>query len=563
MPKRRTFEAPGPGSWELESAHLARPASTFGADAFVRAFPKGFAEGTARFGLLLSHMKPAIVNGFFYMQPAPFGAPEGATSPPPNAVLWLLSRLHPKMRARIAVCREAFENKLWREDLERWDSEIKPDAIAKHLAVQSVTPAKLSDAELAAYVKRCNGHLEDMICLHHRFTIGSSVATGDFLAHVIDWTGAKPGEIVELLRGSSPISKGVAADELDALAAAIRESGAARDLLASDAPGQVIVDGLVSMAGEVGARASAYLEIVRHRSVGYDVSDPTCGELPDVLVRGIRASVAGATARKDEGAARLSALRERVAPAHREHFDELLTEARHVNRLRDERGAYSDAWGTGLARRALLEAGRRLKAGGKIADRDYVTDLTHEEIADLLSGGAGPGDEALLDRVTWRTTMTTADAPPWLNEPPSPPPPAHLFPAPARRATRAIDAILTNLLKDSDRDSTKTTVRGLSVNSGSYDGTARVVNDTSEFTRIRQGDVLVARSTSPYFNVVLPLLGAIVTDRGGVLCHAAIVAREYGIPGVVGTRVATTTIPDGARVRVDGEKGEVTIIAPA
>ena len=80
---------------------------------------------------------------------------------------------------------------------------------------------------------------------------------------------------------------------------------------------------------------------------------------------------------------------------------------------------------------------------------------------------------------------------------------------------------------------------------------------------LEKGDVLVTRATSAYFNVVLPLLGAIVTDRGGQLSHAAIVAREYGIPGIVGTKEATTTIPDGARVRVDGEKGEVTILAAA
>jgi pyruvate,water dikinase len=59
---------------------------------------------------------------------------------------------------------------------------------------------------------------------------------------------------------------------------------------------------------------------------------------------------------------------------------------------------------------------------------------------------------------------------------------------------------------------------------------------------------------------VLPLVSAIVTDRGGQLCHAAIVSREYGIPGVVGTREATAVIPDGARVRVDGAAGRVEIL---
>ncbi len=87
-----------------------------------------------------------------------------------------------------------------------------------------------------------------------------------------------------------------------------------------------------------------------------------------------------------------------------------------------------------------------------------------------------------------------------------------------------------------------------------------MVDSADDFGRIKQGDVLVTRMTSPYFNVVLPLLGAIVTDRGGQLCHAAIVAREYGIPGIVGTRDATRAIPDGARVRVDGATGEVRLL---
>jgi pyruvate,water dikinase len=86
------------------------------------------------------------------------------------------------------------------------------------------------------------------------------------------------------------------------------------------------------------------------------------------------------------------------------------------------------------------------------------------------------------------------------------------------------------------------------------------VTGPSDFDRIVKGDVLVTESTSEAFNILLPLLGAIVTDRGGLLSHAAIVAREYGIPSVVGTREATILIADGARVIVDGDKGEVTVL---
>jgi pyruvate,water dikinase len=70
----------------------------------------------------------------------------------------------------------------------------------------------------------------------------------------------------------------------------------------------------------------------------------------------------------------------------------------------------------------------------------------------------------------------------------------------------------------------------------------------------------VTESTTEAFNILLPLLGGIVTDSGGLLSHAAIVAREYGIPGIVGTRDGTVRIPDGALVRVDGDNGQVTVV---
>ena len=85
---------------------------------------------------------------------------------------------------------------------------------------------------------------------------------------------------------------------------------------------------------------------------------------------------------------------------------------------------------------------------------------------------------------------------------------------------------------------------GLAASKGVYEGPARRVSGPSEFGRIAKGDVLVTESTTEAFNILLPLLGGIVTDNGGLLSHAAIVAREYGIPGVVGTREATERIRD-------------------
>jgi pyruvate,water dikinase len=105
------------------------------------------------------------------------------------------------------------------------------------------------------------------------------------------------------------------------------------------------------------------------------------------------------------------------------------------------------------------------------------------------------------------------------------------------------------------------TIKGFPVSPGIYEGTARLILNPVDFHRLQQGDVLVTKNTAATFNVVLPLLGAIVTDRGGQLSHAAIVAREYGIPGIVGTGNATQNIADGSRIRVDGAAGTVEVLS--
>ena len=553
------FEAPGKGPWELETTHFSRPAARFSSAAYIAALPRGFAAGTARYGLLLSHLQPAAVNGFLYVQPAPFMAPEGAMKPPPKPVLWLLTRLHPKMRARIATSARAFEEKQWRKDLDLWDNTDKPAAIEQHLAIQMIDVQALSDDGLVEHLARCLEHAGNMAELHHKYSATALVATGDFLADALEWTGDSVGELCNLLRGSSPISNGFAAEELvkagEALAA---NADAAAVLRSTDRPEDKLES--VSRDPDVGPAVRAYIEAVQFRSVGYDVGDLMAGEMPEMLVEALLTAADGTGPRASNTAAE-EALRAKVPAEHRAAFDEKLAEARFVNRIRDERGVYADGWATGLARRAVLEVGRRLRDRGLLLDAEHAADLEIDELTSLLQDKGGPSPTEAAAHHEWRTTRTVADAPPFLTAMPGPPPPDDILPAAARRASRAMNAVLPNLFGVSEEENSDTVVRGMSVNDGTYEGTARLVGGSADFGRIRQGDVLVTRNTSPYFNIVLPLLGAIVTDRGGQLSHAAIVAREYGIPGVVGTRDATTVIPDGARVRVDGTTGEVHLLS--
>ncbi|MDN5795771.1 MAG: hypothetical protein L0H79_08465 [Intrasporangium sp.] len=436
----RMWEPPGPGPWELESTHFQRPVCPTMRAAFASGLVRGFSEGTARYGLLLDHLAPGFVNDFLYMQPVPFGAPSGPAKPPPKAVLWLLLRLHPKLSARTRTAERAFADRLWRRDLAEWDEVDKPAAIAKHRAIQSIDVTALSGTELAKHVLECGEHVTAMVYQHHKYTVTALAATGDLLAGATGWTGASAGELLGLLRGTSAVSNGFAVEELDLAGKQIAASDTARDTLSSGSPARTVLAALRADP-DAGEAVTTYLDTVRYRSVGYDVGDQNAGELPDMLVGVLKAAAAGSSAVADDGTT-LAGIRARVPAQHQADFDDRLADARLVNRLRDERGVYSDGWATGLARRALLEAGARLTAQGKLAAADHAADLAPTECAALLRGRPGPSSEEVAERYAWRTTKTTADAPASVGAVPSPPPPTSLLPRAARRGALALDAML-------------------------------------------------------------------------------------------------------------------------
>jgi pyruvate,water dikinase len=178
----------------------------------------------------------------------------------------------------------------------------------------------------------------------------------------------------------------------------------------------------------------------------------------------------------------------------------------------------------------------------------------------VLAGAEEPPAGELAARHAWRTTHTAKDAPMHLGDAPVPPPDPSGLPPAAARVMRAAGITIDSMFAPSTQAHEENVLHGLAASAGVYEGPARRVAGPAEFDRIVQGDVLVTECTTEAFNILLPLLGAIVTDSGGLLSHPAIVSREYGIPGVVGTRDATSRIADGMRVRVDGTSGEVAVL---
>jgi phosphohistidine swiveling domain-containing protein len=544
------WQTPNPGPWQQDSAHAPAAGTAAVRALYPQGFNRGFSETFARYGLLLDRLAMADINGFTYHQPQPFDmpGPDGPLTP---------EQIGAEIGRRAAIADQAFETKLWRQDLELWDNVCKPEAIAKHRAFADVDLGSLTDDELADHLRNVGSHLSEMVYQHHRFNVAALLPVGDFAVQTAGWTGRPPMDAFGVLDGYSPISGAAPADMHDALEA-IRSNPDALALLDGAGDPGARLDQLRAALPEV----DDYVRSIDYRMVeGFDIVGPTLREQPTMilgkLAAGLNADPNAARQRSDAIAAELRA---EVPAEYQPAFDELLQEARVVYRLRDERGIYSDISAIGLLRLAMLEAGRRAADRGLIGERDQMLDATVEEAIATLNGD-GPGAEELAARAERRRELSAAGAPRHLGPPAPEPPPLDGLPPALSRVMAAvgltIDGILGQLDEAAGDDSV---VIGIPGNAGVYEGVARLIDQIDDLLDLEDGEIMVTKSTGEAFNSMLHLVGGIVTDHGSYACHAAIMAREIGFPAVVGTVNATQRIATGDRIRVDGSKGNVTIL---
>jgi phosphohistidine swiveling domain-containing protein len=536
---RPTFEPPGPGSWDLDALHFPRPVTAYWAEMHPDAFSLGYADMMAFYGTPFQTRRTTYVSGFCYgqMQPVP---PESFPE-------------------RVQRAADVFAGKLWREQATEWEEVRKPTSVQAHHEIQAIDPDELGDGALVDYLRRCRDHHASMIRQHMAFTGTAVIPPGDFLVHAREWTGLSTVKLLGLMRGASLISGG-ASPQHAALVSAYRADPAARQALDADEDPGVLLERLRREPTTTGQALDDYLDFVGFRLLdGFDISNHYALEMPDVLLRAIRTAIdePGAASGVD---AEIADVRSHVPAEHRDEYDSLLAEARIGYSVRDERGVYSDIWASGLMRRAALAAGRRLAAAGKLHDAEDIVFANVDEMCALVEGASAPTGDELAARHAYHKTFTAKDAPVHLGDDPPPMPDLSTLPPPMARLLAALGTAMGEMFAVSEEVHEEAVIRGLGASSGTREGAVRRVGGPSDFDRIQQGDVLLTEATTEAFNILLPLLSAIITDSGGALSHAAIISREYGIPGVVGTRDATVRIPDGTRVRVDGDAGTVTVL---
>jgi phosphohistidine swiveling domain-containing protein len=293
-------------------------------------------------------------------------------------------------------------------------------------------------------------------------------------------------------------------------------------------------------------RFRAHLAVHGHTVYTLDFAAPVPSDDPAPLVGTLRFYLDGggadpvqrqaaATGRREEATARIRA---RLDPARRALFTGLLRRAQAAAPLRED--ALADV---GLAwpqlRRMLRELGRRLAAAGVLERADDVFWLRRAEL--FASPPVSLAGVVAERRALWRGQRQVT--------PPQVLPVGSVWEKAFRRWLPATSG-----------EQTGDTIRGVGASAGQVTATARVLAGPADFGRLQPGEVLVASITTPAWTSLFARAAGVVTDIGGPLSHSSIVAREYGIPAVLGTNVASRRIPDGSRVRVDGDAGTVTLL---
>ncbi len=545
------WQVPGPGTWMQDASHLPASSTAILQEIYPAGMAQGFGETFAEWGTLLDTMQQVFVNGFPYMQPLPFDAPgpDGPRTP---------EYLGAEIGRRAGVAAEAFEHKIWRGIMDRWEHETKPAAIAKHRALGAVDLPSLDDAGLRAHLHACLDHAAKMWAQHHRHNGAALVPVTDFVLQAAEWAQRPPVPLFMVFDGWSPVS-GIVPVELQPAMAVLRADAEARAIVTGDLDDASAVAALRARVPEV----EEYIQSCGFRlAAGFDLTNPTIGERPELIRGRIRAALEHDHDTSLERAEELVRELKAATPSEfHDEFDERLADARMVYRLRDERGIYSDAASIGLLRRALIELGRRMFERGRVAFMYDTLDVTVAEIDQLLDGAATPTAAELSARVARRKALSAAGAPPFLGDPPHPPPPLDGLPPSIVRVMTAFGFAIQGILGQAEAPAgDHELVMGIGGSAGQFEGPACLVRNFDDLWELKEGDVLVTSATGESFNAFLHLVGAIITDHGSFASHAAIMGREMGFPAVVGTVNATSRIPQGAIVRVDGAAGTVVVV---
>ena len=419
-------------------------------------------------------------------------------------------------------------------------------------------PASLQRLGRAALRERLRGFMD---IRRHRWKNASLADAGSMVCYAALKAFLRrvlPGEAQDalhntLLKALPDLVSSMPAIELWKLSRIIRADAELAALFATAEPDRVVSDVRTNPAFARFSRAlTAYLDDWGFRcSAELMLTAPSFQENPEALVSILKSYAECAGESPAELLARQQA--ERIADTKRVlkmvgfaravPLRLLLAWTQRSIQLR-ERARLKQALLYSRLRRVALAIGDDLCAEGRLRRQDEVFMLTVDELDTLLAGGAMFPDhvaDEVRGRIRAHSALGTMRPPDTFVLAQG----GYLDAAETRGASAA---------------SPDTTLVGTSACGGRATGRAAVLADVTEAHKLQAGDILVTRQTDPGWGPVFPLISGLVMERGGMLSHGAIIAREFGIPSIVGVTGATRLIPTGATICLDGDRGTVRLM---
>jgi pyruvate,water dikinase len=332
---------------------------------------------------------------------------------------------------------------------------------------------------------------------------------------------------------------------LEDLAAQVRSHSVLLDLFQRTDAHELEAELKTSQEGQAFLkRFETFLDQYGHRETGLTISQPAWKDQPDNVLA-ILKILSGAPPKQPKSYEAWQRTRDELLADSilgtrllRKPFLNSLDNARALFQIREDTHFYATLVQPTI-RNIALELGRRLVQVGALGEAGDVFHLRLDELETL--GVPWPPSGQTIARTRELVARRKAKRASLANKP---------MADPSLLAAAAQSQAEENVL-----------LSGTSGSPGMARGPARIVHELSEFGKLRAGDVLIAPVTNPAWTPLFQRAVAVVVDSGGAASHAAIVAREYAVPAVMGTVDGTRRLADGQRVRVDGGRGAVTAVA--
>ncbi|MCH8850201.1 MAG: hypothetical protein IIC89_05180 [Chloroflexi bacterium] len=529
--------------WVEDRMHFPEPVTPL-MDAFARAFSTGF-ERAAQASHVPIRIESRSFNTYFYNSVVPMAPPE-------------------EMEARGKLAQTKLAEDMGRLQ-EWWETELLPEVL-EHMAFwEGFDLRGASMPDLLSHLDDTLERLARLWDIHFLVGFPFLLAPSMFNDMYHDLFGEEGAlDAYRLLQGYGNRTVD-AGHELWTLSRTALASAPVREALAAHEPADVpqalrgFPEGKAFLAD-----LDVYLEEYGQRSdVFAEIGYPHWIEDPRTPIKNLKDFITQPERDLAAELAELAAERERLTGEARERlkgypepvrgqFEFFLKAARAAAVVQEDHNFWIDQRGTYKVRRVMQEFGRRFAEAGVIDEREDVFYLVEAELRE--TAGESPQQDRrglVAERKARMDHFRTIRPPAAIGTPPAGAPPSDPLSL----------AFARFFGPPPEPSSDPKVVNGNPGSPGKARGTAKVVANLAEAGKLEPGDILVAPATMPPWTPLFATVAAVVTDAGGALSHAAIVAREYNIPAVLGTGNATSVIKDGQTLEVDGDAGVVRIVS--